>query len=550
MTEELASIEGNENEIYERFYRSLEFGTAGLRGVLGAGTNRMNIYTVRQATQGLADYLKEAYDSASVAIAYDSRNNSDVFARETACVLAGNGIQVHLYRELMPTPMLSYAVRELGCQAGVVITASHNPAKYNGYKAYGSDGCQMSPEAADVVYQKILNTDLFGGVTLARFEEALDNGGIAYISDALVNQYYERVLEERVNPDIVEKSGLKVVYTPLNGAGNKPVREVFRRIGLKDVIVVKEQEEPDGNFPTCPYPNPEIAEAIELAVKLAREKGADLVIATDPDCDRVAIAVRQGDEIRRFTGNETGVLLLDYIARARKENNTLPRNPVAVTTIVSTRMAVKVAAHYGVEMVDVLTGFKFIGEVILDLEKKGEENRYIFGFEESCGYLSGGYVRDKDAVDGAMLIAEMASYYKLRGKTLADVLEELYRRHGIHQSAVDNFAFEGADGMAKMEGILETLRSSRPEKIAETPILCWKDYRSSEKVSKEGREVLSLPKSNVLEYELADGCNVIVRPSGTEPKLKVYYSIVADSGDKVEELTGIYTKAVRQLLGL
>lgn len=550
LTQELASIRDHEEEIKDRFYRSLEFGTAGIRGVLGAGTNRMNIYTVRQATQGLADYLNSAVSAPSVAIAYDSRVNSELFAREAACVLAGNGVRVHLYKELMPTPALSYAVRELGCDSGVVITASHNPAKYNGYKAYGSDGCQMSPEIADKVYRIIQKTDIFDGVKRVDLETGLSNGLISYIPDSLIEKYYSRVLRERVNVDAAVQAGLSVVYTPLNGAGNRPVREIFRRMGLSDVTVVPEQEHPDGNFPTCPYPNPELPEAVRLAADLARKRKADLVIATDPDCDRVAVAVRQGEELRSLTGNETGVLLLDYIAKARLENNTMPPEPVAVTSIVSTRLAAKVAKTHGVRMVDVLTGFKFIGEVILGLEEKGEEDRYIFGFEESCGYLSGSYVRDKDAVNGSMLIAEMASYYKLRGKTLVDVLDGLYRQYGIHYNTVDNFAFEGADGMSTMMGLLRRLREERPGSIAGTDIVCWSDYESSEKITAQGTEIIRLPKSNVLEYTLANGCDIIIRPSGTEPKLKIYYSIVADSREKVDHLVSGYQSAVRRLLGI
>ena len=407
---ELKSIAGNENEINDRFYRSLEFGTGGLRGVIGAGTNRLNIYTIRRATQGLADYVNEAFKNPSVAIAYDSRIKSDVFAKNAAGVLAANGIKVYIYSELMPTPMLSFAVRELKCDAGIVITASHNPAKYNGYKVYGDDGCQMTLEAAEIVLNKINAVDMFDGVKIVQFEDGLANGMIEYIKDDVLEAYYNNVIAQGINVDLCATSGLKVVYTPLNGSGNKPVRNILNKIGIKDIVVVAEQENPDGNFTTCPYPNPEIKEALDLGLKLCEKEKPDLLLATDPDCDRVGIAVPSGDGYELFTGNEVGAMLLEYICSERTCRGTMPKNPVTVKTIVTTDLVKAIAKEYNVEVIEVLTGFKFIGEQIGFLEDKGEESRYIFGFEESYGYLAGTYVRDKDAVVASMLICEMAAF--------------------------------------------------------------------------------------------------------------------------------------------
>ena len=547
---ELEGIAGDEAEIGDRFYRDLDFGTAGLRGVLGAGTNRMNVYTVARATQGLAHYLGESCKNPSAAIAYDSRNFSEEFARETARVLAANGVRVWLYRELMPTPALSYAVRELHCDAGVVITASHNPAKYNGYKAYGADGCQIGPAQAARVLDAMNRTDPFTGVARMDFAQALEEGKIRYIPDSFVTQYLDRVFQEAIDPGVASRAGLRLVYTPLNGAGNHCVRRILERLGVTDVSVVAEQEHPDGDFPTCPYPNPELPETLELGLRLCREKGADLLLATDPDADRVAVAVRSQDGYRILTGNEVGVLLLDYIAAARRKKGTLPQNPVAVKSIVSCKLADAVAQGHGVEMVSVLTGFKFIGEVILELEQKGEADRFILGFEESCGYLSGGYVRDKDAVNASLLLVEMACAYKLEGKTLLQRLEELYSRFGIYKNAVDSFAFEGADGMAKMAGMMEALRKNPPCAIGGVPVACSTDYLTSICRTGESETAISLPKSNVLEYELRDGCGVIVRPSGTEPKIKIYYSLVGKSTPEVEALYARCAAACRELLGL
>ena len=530
---ELKGIEGNDDEIYDRFYRELEFGTAGLRGVIGAGTNRMNIYTVRKATQGLAEYVLDK-GGESVAIAYDSRIKSTLFAKEAAKVLAANGIKVYIYKELMPTPMLSYAVRELHCTSGIVITASHNPAKYNGYKAYGADGAQLSVENSAKVLSFVDKVEMFGGAKTMSFDEGITSGIIEYIGDELVEKYLETVKTRSVEKVTAD---LNVIYTPLNGTGNKPVREILKRIGIKNVTVVPEQEFPDGNFPTAPFPNPEIRQAFECAINLSKSVEADLLLATDPDCDRVGIAVKNGDDFTLMSGNEVGACLLDYILSRRKANGTLPENPVAVKTIVSTPLADKIAAKYGCKLINVLTGFKYIGEQAGILEKKGEQERFVFGFEESYGYLAGAYVRDKDAVVASMLICEMAAYYKNLGKNLLDVINELYAEHGMVFTSQNSFTFEGAAGMKKMQDIMDDLRRLPPKKIGENQVVAISDYETSEKLElKSGKKsVITLPKSNVLYYDLVEnGSNLIVRPSGTEPKIKVYITSVDADGDKAK----------------
>ena len=523
LTEELQSIQGQEDEINDRFYRELEFGTAGLRGVIGAGTNRMNVYTVRKATQGLSNYLLKHAEGKpqSVAIAYDSRIKGVLFSKESAAVLAANGIKAYIYPQLMPTPALSYAVRHLKCDAGICVTASHNPAKYNGYKAYGSDGCQITADMADGITQEIKSLDIFSGVKRMDFEEGVKQGLIEYIGGETVDAFLDAVYQESL---IDDASNLKLVYTPLNGAGRVCVLRILERIGIKDVTVVPEQEYPDGNFPTCPYPNPEFREALQKGLELCEKVQPDLLLATDPDSDRVGIAVNQGGEFKLMTGNEVGILLLDFIARVKQEQGKLPAHPVAVTTIVSTDMVDPIAQHYGVEMRRCLTGFKYIGDIIAELEQKeGNANSYLLGFEESYGYLSGGYVRDKDAVDGSMLICEMASYYKRQGKTLVDAMNDLYETYGYYQNATLNFGFEGEDGMKTMQKIMDTLRSDPPAEIAGTKVIGRSDYEASQSYGdKEG--VIDLPKSNVLEYRLENGCKLIVRPSGTEPKIKIYLS--------------------------
>ena len=531
---ELKNICNDNSEIYERFYKDLEFGTAGLRGIIGAGTNRMNIYTVRRTTQGLADYLNENYKEASVAIAYDSRNKSDLFAKESACVLAANDIKAYITKELQPTPVLSFAVRNLGCKSGIMITASHNPAKYNGYKCYGDDGCQMTEHAANNVYNKIQKVDIFSGVKTLTFEEGIKIGKIVYIEDDLYNRYLENVMAQSINKDVCKESELKVVYTPLNGAGNKLVRKVLSNIGVKNVQVVKEQEYPDGNFPTCTYPNPEFKEALSLALDLAKNVNADLVLATDPDSDRVGIAVKESNSYRLLSGNEVGIILLNYILSNRKSLGTLPNNPVAVKTIVSSKMIDVIAKAYKCELRDVLTGFKYIGEQILNLEKDGEENRFIFGFEESYGYLVGTYVRDKDAVVASMLICEMAEYYRKQGKTLSDVINELYNEYGFYQNTTLSYNFEGSAGMEKMQKIMDSLRNEHLTNIASMKVEKINDYKESTSIDKRTGNIdrIDLPKSNVISYELEGGSGAIVRPSGTEPKIKIYVTSV---GKNIEE---------------
>ena len=552
LSEELAAIDGDIEAISDRFYRDLEFGTGGLRGVIGAGTNPMNIYTVRQATQGIANYLNADYTNPSVAISYDSRIKSDVFARETARVFAANGIKAYLYAELMPTPCLSFAVRALKCQGGVMVTASHNPAKYNGYKAYGEDGCQINLEVAEKVLAQIGKVDLFHGVRLVDFDEALADGRITYIPAEVTENFYEQVLACQIQPGICKEAGLKVVYTPLNGTGNKPVREILKRIGVTDLSVVPEQEMPDGHFTTCPFPNPEITEALALGLKQAKLEDADLLLATDPDCDRVGIAVKDQDSYRLITGNEAGALLLDYICAQRTARGTMPENPVTVKTIVTTELVDKIAAKYGVSVISVLTGFKFIGEQIGLLEKKGEEGRYIFGFEESYGYLSGTYVRDKDAVNASMLICEMAAYYRKQGKGILQRLNELYEEFGVHYHTQQNFVCEGESGMEQMAQTMERLRSTPAKEIGGFAVTAIEDYEKSvlTNVQAGNQTAITLPKSNVIAYQLANGSRIVIRPSGTEPKIKAYYTTTGRTGEEAAALESALKQDFTRIIGL
>lgn len=527
---ELSAIENDAEAIQDRFYRDLAFGTGGLRGVIGAGTNRMNIYTVRKATQGLANYVKEAFSEPSVAISYDSRIKSTDFAKAAAEVLAANGVKVHIYTELKPTPMLSFAVRALHCSAGIMVTASHNPAKYNGYKAYGSDGCQMTIDAADAVLAKINALDIFNDVKHMPFDEALAAGMISYIGDDVIEDYFRNVLAQGINTDLCAKSGLKIVYTPLNGTGNKPVRTILNRIGIQEVTVVKEQENPDGNFTTCPYPNPEIREALQLGLQYCDQVKPDLLLATDPDADRVGIAVPDGKGgYALFSGNEVGAMLLEYICEQRIQKGTMPKHPVAVKTIVTTDIVEAICKAYGVELIEVLTGFKFIGEQIGFLEEKGEEDRYIFGFEESYGYLAGSYVRDKDAVVASMLICEMAAYYRTKGISMMQARKNLYQKYGVYVHAQHSFTFEGESGMIRMQNIMEHLRTHRPEQIDNLKVIQFADYEKQVSIDlTTGTETtITLPKSNVLSFTLEQGAKVIIRPSGTEPKIKAYYTTTA-----------------------
>lgn len=529
---ELKSIEGDEAAIQDRFYRDLEFGTGGLRGVIGAGAYRLNVYTIRRATQGLAAYVNGAFENGSVAIAYDSRIKSDKFAMEAAAVLAANGIKVYIYSELMPTPMLSWAVRELKCQAGIVITASHNPAKYNGYKVYGEDGCQITLDVANTVIGKINAVEMFGGAKVMDFEDGIKSGKIEYIKQEVIDKYLDKVAQQGVHTDLVADSGLKVVYTPLNGTGNKPVRAILKKIGIKEVTVVPEQENPDGNFPTCPFPNPEIKEALAKGLELCKTVKPDLLLATDPDCDRVGIAVPDPDgNYVLFSGNEVGAMLLKYICQERTALGTMPKNPVAVKTIVTTDICKKIAAEYNVELREVLTGFKFIGEQIGFLEKEGQDDRYIFGFEESYGYLAGSYVRDKDAVVGSMLICEMAAFYRTKGISLLQAREDMYKKYGNYLHSQKSFQCEGASGMERMKEIMTDLRANPPKAIGGLKVVDIADYLASEETNLEtgAKTVLTLPKSDVIAFKLEQGASVIIRPSGTEPKIKAYYTTIGDT---------------------
>lgn len=524
LVEELKEIEGNDEAILDRFYKNLEFGTAGLRGVLGAGTNRMNIYTVNQATQGLCDFLNATYEKPSVAIAYDSRNNSTLFAKESVRVFAANGIKAYFFPTLVPTPMLSFAVRELGCQSGIIITASHNPAEYNGYKCYDPNGYQMTDEAAKKTYEYIQKVDMFADVKKINFEDALASGKAELIKAELIEEFYRRVQTQNINPDACKEAGLKVIFTPLNGAGNVPVREILDRIGVANVKVVPDQEMPNGDFPTCPYPNPEIRQAFEEAIKISKDYKADLLLATDPDCDRMGIAVYNGSDYQLMTGNEVGALFTEYVLSQYKEKGLMPENPIIVKSFVTTNLVEAIANKYGAKVENVLTGFKYIGELITNLEKEGKEDNFVLGMEESYGYLKGIHARDKDAVVASMLVCEMASYYLTKGKTLIDVMNEIYNEYGMYLNKVENFAFKGASGMQAMADIMESLRVNPPKEIAGLKVLEVSDYKNSTNTNTDNGDVteIKLPKSNVLAYKLPNGSSVIVRPSGTEPKIKIY----------------------------
>ena len=550
---ELKSIEGDDKEIYERFYRSLEFGTAGLRGIIGAVTNRMNIYVVRQATQGLANYVLKKYGKGAVAISHDSRIKADLFMIEAARVLAANGIKVYITTELQPTPVLSYLVRYFKCQAGIMVTASHNPAAYNGYKAYGEDGCQMTDVAAGAVYDEICGIDIFDGVKTLDFDKALEEGIIEYVKDEVYTSYLDEVKKQQINPDICKDADLKVVYTPLNGCGNKLVRRILKEIGVEKVEIVKEQELPDGNFTTCPYPNPEIKEALQKGLELCEKVQPDLLLATDPDADRVGIAVKDYDgSYRLITGNEDGIMLTNYILSGRKANGTLPEKPVVVKTIVTTKLLEKICEKYSVELKNVLTGFKYIGEVILNLEKTGNEANYVFGFEESYGYLAGSYVRDKDAVVASMLICEMAAYFKKQGKTLAQVIDAIYEEYGYYKNTTLSFEFGGAEGMKKMAGIMSDIRENAPEEIAGYKVVKTADYKLSvEKDIATGEEKeIFLPKSNVLQYNLEGDNMAIVRPSGTEPKIKLYLTAVGKDKADAQAVTDRIAEDLKSKMGI
>ena len=538
---ELEAIAGQDEQVKDRFAVSLKFGTAGLRGVLGAGSNRMNIYVVRQATQGLCNWVRTQGGNQLVAISYDSRINSDVFAKNAACVLAANGIRVRIYDALMPVPALSFATRYYGANAGIMVTASHNPAKYNGYKAYGPDGCQMTDDAAAVVYDEIQKTDILEGAKMMSFEEGVAQGLIQYVGDDCKEALYGAIKARSVRPGLCKTAGLKLVYSPLNGSGLVPVTRVLRDIGIDDITIVPEQQYPDGSFPTCPYPNPEIFEALRLGLELAKKSGADLMLATDPDADRVGIAIRCPDgSYELVSGNEVGVLLLDYICEGRIEKGTMPKNPVAVKSIVSTPLADAVAKSYGVEMRSVLTGFKWIGDQIANLEAAGEVDRFIFGFEESYGYLAGPYVRDKDAIIGSMLICEMAAYYRSIGSSIKERLESIYQKFGRYLNKVDSFEFPGLSGMDKMAGIMDSLRKNPPAEIGGYKVETVTDYLQPEKTG--------LPAANVLIYALEGGATVVVRPSGTEPKIKTYFTTLGKDLQEAEAQKEKLAQALKPIL--
>lgn len=527
---ELSEIAGNDDRIEDAFYRNLAFGTGGLRGVIGAGTNRMNVYTVAKASQGLADYVNANFPEGErkIAVSYDSRIKSDLFAKIASGVFAANGIHVAIYTELMPTPCLSYAVRALNCSAGIMVTASHNPSKYNGYKVYGADGCQITTEAAEKILAEIEKLDIFADVKMGDFDELMKAGSIEYISDNIYTAFVEEVKKQSMlGPDDQIDRDVAIVYTPLNGTGLKPVTRTLKETGFTNITVVAEQEKPDGNFPTCPYPNPEIHEAMALGMECAKKCNADLLLATDPDCDRVGIAVKNADgEYVLLSGNQTGCLLLDYICARRTENGTMPQDPVMVKTIVTMDLGEQIASHYGVRTVNVLTGFKFIGEQIGYLEEKGKASSYIFGFEESYGYLSGSYVRDKDAVDGAFLICEMFAYYKTKGLSLLDKLNELYAEYGYCLNTLHSYEFDGAAGFEKMQSIMQAFRGDVTAFAGKKVVTCL-DY---------AKGIDGLPKSDVLKFLLEDNCSVVVRPSGTEPKLKFYISVSAADETAATEL--------------
>ncbi len=535
-------MEGRPERIEDAFYRDLAFGTGGLRGVIGAGTNRMNLHTVAKASQGLANYILRNFgpERRSVAVSYDSRRFSEAFARVAAEVFAASGVRVMIYPQLMPTPCLSWAVRALDCAAGVMITASHNPARYNGYKVYGPDGCQITTEAAGAILREIDALDVFDGPCRVDFDTALGEGTIAWIPESVVTGFFDAVKGQSLLGDARADKSASIVYTPLNGTGLMPVTRVLKECGYENVTVVAEQAAPDGDFPTCPYPNPEIREAMQLGLEYAERLDADLLLATDPDCDRCGIAVKCGDGHRLLTGNETGMLLLDYICRRRVALSKMPENPVMVKTIVTADMAERIAGKYGVQTVNVLTGFKYIGETIARLEAQGAADRYIFGFEESYGYLTGSYVRDKDAVDAALMICDMYAWYRAQGVSLWERLEQLYAEYGYCLNTLHSYEFEGAKGFEAMQSAMRALRGGVAA-LGGRQVIRALDYAP-------GLE--GLPKSDVLKFLLSGGSSVVVRPSGTEPKLKVYISVQAQDRERAVQDEASLLADVRRLIGV
>lgn len=540
LMEELRSMQGKEEIIEDHFGKTLSFGTAGLRGVLGVGTNRMNRFVVRQTTQGLAHYVNQI-QKPRVAISYDTRLKGWDFAKDAACVLAANGIHVYLYSAAMPVPALSFATRYYHCGVGIMLTASHNPSTYNGYKVYGEDGCQLTDEGATTVYDEIQKTDIFTGVKRMSFAKAIQSGLVEFVEDDCLEAFYQAVLSQQVRQDVVRKSGLRLVYSPLNGTGLVPVCEILKRVGIQDIYLVKEQAYPNGYFSTCTYPNPEKKETMELGIALAKQKRADLVLATDPDADRVGIAARlDNGEYHLISGNEMGVLLLDYLAKSKKELGTLVSNPIAVRSIVSTPLADEVAREYGVELRHTLTGFKWIGDQIHQLEEKGEESRFLFGFEESYGYLSGTYVRDKDAVVASMLICEMAAYYRSVGSSIMQALQEIYQKHGYYYAKVMSYEFTGFKAMEEMAAIMNRLRKDPMTAVDGQKVMEVVDYE----------EETGLPKANVLSYHFESGTQVMVRPSGTEPKLKIYLTVVGKNQEAAQQKASLFLEDLQQQLRL
>ena len=533
---------GDEEAITDAFFQELAFGTAGLRGTLGAGTNRMNIYTVGRATQGFADYLVKHFEKPIVAIARDSRNNGELFVKTTAAILAANGVTSYVYPKISPVPTLSWATRYLECSGGICMTASHNPAAYNGYKAYGPDGCQITSEAADAISAAMNACDPFHDVKTMDFDEAVEQGLVKWIGDEVLDAYYDAVADKSVNnltDEQIANAPLKLVYTPLNGTGLIPVTTVLNKVGVTDITVVPEQRDPDGDFPTCPYPNPEIREAMQKGIDLCQEVKPDLLLATDPDADRVGVACADGDDYTLLTGNEMGVLLLDYICKMRAERGEDLSNKVAVTTIVSSAMVDALAEEYGFELRRCLTGFKYIGDIITGLSDAGEVDRFIFGFEESYGYLSGDHVRDKDAVNASMLICQMAQYYKLQGKNLVQAMRALYEKHGFYHNKTVSLSYPGADGAAKMAGIMAGLRAEAPAEIAGAKVEAVVDYATC---------VNGLPKADVIEFDLEGGNKAIVRPSGTEPKIKLYIFAKGEDAAAADALIDAIEEDGRKLL--
>ena len=533
---------GDEDAITDAFFQDLAFGTAGLRGTIGAGTNRMNIYTVGRATQGFADYLNKTFENPTVAIARDSRNKGELFVKTTAAILAANGVTSYVYPKISPVPTLSWATRYLKCSGGICMTASHNPAPYNGYKAYGPDGCQITSEAADAISAAMNACDPFKDIKTMDFDAAVEQGLVKWIDDEVLDAYYDAVADKSVNnltDEQIANAPLKLVYTPLNGTGLIPVTTVLNKVGITDITVVPEQRDPDGDFPTCPYPNPEIREAMQKGIDLCQEVKPDLLLATDPDADRVGVACADGDDYTLLTGNEMGVLLLDYICKMRAERGEDLSNKVAVTTIVSSAMVDALAAEYGFELRRCLTGFKYIGDIITGLSDAGEVDRFIFGFEESYGYLSGDHVRDKDAVNASMLICQMAQYYKLQGKNLVEAMRDLYEKHGYYHNKTVSLSYPGADGAAKMAGIMKSLRDEAPSEIAGSKVEAVVDYATC---------VNGLPAADVIEFDLEGGNKAIVRPSGTEPKIKLYIFAKGEDAAAADALIAAIEEDGRKLL--